>query len=162
MILRLFSIALLIAPTEAVICLLSVLIMLDGIEIFETEERKNSLPIDFSLFIIIFAISAENIFLDLKPVIVYSMWNGYLDSRKTTYNKEWDDFLKEQWRNGARVVHLHTSGHADPDTIAKAIKAISPRNAIYPIHTENSAGFFALDIPQENVRVFLIPLLTKL
>lgn len=88
-------------------------------------------------------------FLDLNPVIVYSMWDGYLDSSKPAYNKEWDDFLKEQERKGARVVHLHTSGHADPETIAEVIKAVSPKEAIYPIHTENAAGFYSLDIPQE-------------
>lgn len=88
-------------------------------------------------------------FLDLNPVIVYSMWDGYLDSSKPAYNKEWDDFLKEQERKGARVVHLHTSGHADPETIAEVIEAVSPKEAIYPIHTENAAGFYSLDIPQE-------------
>lgn len=89
------------------------------------------------------------IFLDLNPVIVYSMWDGYLDSSKPAFNKAWDDFLKEQERKGAKVVHLHTSGHVDPDTIAEVIKAVSPREAIYPIHTENAEGFYALDIPQE-------------
>lgn len=88
-------------------------------------------------------------FIDLKPVIIYSMWDGFLNVNHPAYNKIWDDFLKEQEGNGAEVIHLHTSGHADPDTIAEVIRAVSPKEAIYPIHTESSSGFYDLDIPQE-------------
>lgn len=88
-------------------------------------------------------------FIDLKPVIIYSLWDGFLNSSKPAYNVVWDEFLKEQEKNGAKVIHLHTGGHADTDTIAEMIKAVSPREAIYPIHTENAKGFLELDIPQE-------------
>ena len=74
------------------------------------------------------------------------MWDGYLDPRHKAYKADWDSFLKRQEAKGVEVKHLHTSGHADAAMIAKVIKAVNPIEAIYPIHTENADGFYALAI----------------
>ena len=87
-----------------------------------------------------------NEFLDVKPVIVYSMWDGYLDPEKAAYIPQWDAFLKRQQAKGVEVKHLHTSGHATAEQLARAV---NPKEAIYPIHTERAEGFGELDIPQE-------------
>ena len=47
------------------------------------------------------------------------------------------------------VKHLHTSGHADAEMIAKMIEAVDPKEAIYPMHTENAAGFYELPISEK-------------
>ncbi len=90
-----------------------------------------------------------NEFLDVKPVIVYSMWDGYLDPEKAAYIPQWDAFLKRQQAKGVEVKHLHTSGHATAEQLAQLIRAVNPKEAIYPIHTERAEGFGELDIPQE-------------
>lgn len=90
-----------------------------------------------------------NEFLDVKPVIVYSMWDGYLDPEKAAYIPKWDTFLKRQQVKGVEVKRLHTSGHATADQLAQLIRAVNPKEAIYPIHTEHAEGFCELDIPQE-------------
>ncbi len=90
-----------------------------------------------------------NEFLDVKPVIVYSMWDGYLDPEKAAYIPKWDAFLKRQQAKGVEVKRLHTSGHATAEQLAQLIRAVNPKEAIYPIHTEHAEGFCELDIPQE-------------
>ncbi len=90
-----------------------------------------------------------NEFLDVKPVIVYSMWDGYLDPENAAYIPKWDAFLKRQQAKGVEVKRLHTSGHATAEQLAQLIRAVNPKEAIYPIHTERAEGFGELDIPQE-------------
>lgn len=88
-------------------------------------------------------------FLDLKPSIIYSLWDGYLNPRHKAYRADWDIFLKRQEAKGVEVKHLHTSGHADTEMLAEMIEAVDPKEAIYPIHTENAAGFYELPIRGE-------------
>lgn len=67
-------------------------------------------------------------------VLIYSFWNGYKeteDMRK--FLSACDDF-------GLKIETLHTSGHADKDTILKLIKTVNPKEII-PIHTENAEWF---------------------
>lgn len=84
-----------------------------------------------------------------KPVIIYSMWDGYLDSKHKAYNKEWDDFLKAQEAKGVEIKHLHTSGHAFSQMLEKVIKAMNPKEEMIPMHTEYPEGFMKLDIGEE-------------
>ena len=88
-------------------------------------------------------------FLDLKPVIIYSMWDGYLNSKQSGHNDEWIDFLKRQEAKGIEVLHLHTSGHASVNALEMLINDVEPKEAIYPIHTENAEGFRELNIREE-------------
>ena len=67
-------------------------------------------------------------------LLVYSVWSGY---RETESMKS---FLSECEKLGLRIVTLHTSGHADEDTIKKLIETVKPKELI-PIHTENAERF---------------------
>ncbi len=81
---------------------------------------------------------------DVNPEMIYSMWAGYLDSKKDAYNKELDDFCKKY-----HAFQKHTSGHAYPEFLAQVITAVNPTRMIWPIHTENAEGFMELNISDE-------------
>lgn len=85
-------------------------------------------------------------FREYNPVLIYSMWDGYLDEAKEYANSDLIR-LVNAWKGN--VVHLHTSGHASPETVAKVIEAIHPTEAIVPVHTENLKGFYELEISEE-------------
>lgn len=67
---------------------------------------------------------------DLDPLVVYSMWHGYLDQNANLKNA----------LGGFRLTELHTSGHADVDTIDKVISITNPK-MIIPIHTDMPEQF---------------------
>lgn len=67
-------------------------------------------------------------------VLVYSMWEGYKKQ------PQMQEFLGACTELGLSVVSLHTTGHADPDTIRKLINHTNP-NEIVPIHTEAPEWF---------------------
>lgn len=67
-------------------------------------------------------------------ILVYSFWSGY---RETDSMKP---FLSECEKLGLRIETLHTSGHADENTIKKFIARVKPTTLI-PVHTENAARF---------------------
>ena len=62
-------------------------------------------------------------------LLVYSFWSGY---------RETDDvknFLSQCEAMGLKIVTLHTSGHADFESIKKLVETVNPTEII-PIHTE--------------------------
>ena len=87
-------------------------------------------------------------FADLKPLVIYSMWDGYLDASKDAYNKKWAEFFAPYIESG-QFVQLHTSGHATPETIAKIIETVKPKKRIYPMHTGKAEEFRKLPIKEE-------------
>lgn len=91
-------------------------------------------------------------FKDKKPLVIYSLWNGYLDPKQEAYNKEWADFFAPYIESG-QFKDLHTSGHATAGMIASVIEAVDPQEAIIPMHTENVAGFKELDIDERFKRI---------
>lgn len=101
--------------------------------------------------------------MDQMPVIIYSMWDGYVqESRKDTNgnivenkakNQAWIDFLKKQEEKGVEIKHLHTSGHASPQMLADVIKAVAPTDEIYPMHTEHPEMFEKLDIGAYAIKI---------
>jgi len=66
--------------------------------------------------------------------LTYSMWEGYL---KKTYTKSFIDYLTDR---KFTMSIIHTSGHADTETLIKMVDAISPKN-IVPIHTFNASEY---------------------
>lgn len=70
-------------------------------------------------------------------LLVYSMWSGYQQQPAMS------SFIKECEDMGLRLVSLHTSGHADPDTIRALIEKVQPTEII-PIHTKNAGWFESL------------------
>ena len=69
---------------------------------------------------------------DKKPVVIYSMWKGYLKQENVK------SFLK-----GYRRLDMHTSGHADRDAIKMVIDTVKP-DVIVPMHTEVPEEFLKL------------------
>jgi ribonuclease J len=66
--------------------------------------------------------------------LIYSMWNGYLQNSST---KKFIDFLlKHQFV----LHHIHTSGHADIETLIKMVEALKPIY-IVPIHTFSGSEY---------------------
>ncbi len=66
--------------------------------------------------------------------LVYSMWEGYMKKPTTR------QFL-EYFRQRKYSIHnIHTSGHADIETLKQMVEAIKPKN-ILPIHTFNAADY---------------------
>lgn len=63
-----------------------------------------------------------------RGVFIYSMWGGY-KKEKTT--KEFVDFLVEK---GLTEKTIHTSGHADRNSLKKMVEVLNPKNLV-PIHT---------------------------
>lgn len=59
---------------------------------------------------------------------IYSMWSGYL---KTPNTKSFVDHLTGK---GFAFHQIHTSGHADIETLQEMVAAINPKNLV-PIHT---------------------------
>ena len=84
-------------------------------------------------------------FADLEPIVVYSMWEGYLNPKHKAYNDGWKKFLD----SCNHVEYMHTSGHATASLIAEVINAVEPRESIYPIHTENAKELEKLKINEE-------------
>ena len=67
-------------------------------------------------------------------VLLYSMWEGYKE------HADMADFLNFMRGEGVKVISLHTSGHADGNTIDDLVEKVRP-SVIIPVHTENSAWF---------------------
>lgn len=76
-----------------------------------------------------------------KPVLIYSMWGGYLQEDKPYTNHDLISVKKKAETLGFAFEELHTSGHAEPKAIAEVIEAIDPQEAIVPIHTEKPEAF---------------------
>ena len=71
-------------------------------------------------------------FKHLNPVVIYSMWKGYLEDAKMK------EFLE-----GYKRIDLHTSGHADSDAIKMVVDVIDP-DMVIPMHTEVPEAFLKL------------------
>lgn len=67
-------------------------------------------------------------------ILFYSMWNGYKAKGDVA------EFLRFMQGKGVRIVDLHTSGHADADTVQALINDVAPQYII-PVHTENAEWF---------------------
>ena len=67
-------------------------------------------------------------------VLFYAMWKGYMEQ------PEMKEFLTKLEQKGVKIHILHTSGHADVDTIRALVDVTKP-SIIAPIHTENAIWF---------------------
>jgi ribonuclease J len=83
------------------------------------------------------------------PVIIYSLWDGYLNKDHPARKEDWIDFMEKQESKGVEVKHLHTGGHASVQMLTDVINAVNPTRAILPMHTEDETGFKELDIFEE-------------
>lgn len=67
-------------------------------------------------------------------ILFYSMWSGYKEKEDI---RSFLQFMQDQ---GVEIIDLHTSGHADAETILKLINNVNPAYLI-PVHTENADWF---------------------
>lgn len=77
----------------------------------------------------------------LNPVVIYSMWTGYLEQ----------DNVKA-FLAGYKRLDMHTSGHADSDAIKMVIDTVQPEMVI-PMHTEVPEAFLQLT---KNSKIMLL------
>lgn len=78
--------------------------------------------------------------------LIYSMWEGYLQKSGT---KKLIDYLTKR---NFTILKIHTSGHADTQTLKQMVEAIKPKK-IVPIHTfgkSEYAGIFSTPILELN------------
>ncbi len=61
-------------------------------------------------------------------IFIYSMWNRYKQEKTT---KDFIDFLINK---GMTEIQIHTSGHADRDSLKRMVEVLKPKNLV-PIHT---------------------------
>jgi len=80
-----------------------------------------------------------------KTKVYYSMWKGYLDNKNSAFNKSLSDFLAPY-----KLKYLHTSGHADIETLCKVFGTVNPQEGIIPIHTEAPEKFQEL-FPEQTI-----------
>ena len=79
-------------------------------------------------------------------LLIYSAWDGYYkDPEQVKANPRYKLF-REAFDN---VVDIHTSGHADRDTLARVITAINPKESIIGIHKDPGTTLKSLDIPDD-------------
>ena len=79
-------------------------------------------------------IDLENIHKIEGGNLIYSMWEGYLKKSDT---KKFVDYLTSR---NFTIYNIHTSGHADTETLKKMVEAIKPKNNI-PIHTFSGSEY---------------------
>ena len=75
-------------------------------------------------------------------LLVYSMWEGYKKQ------PQMQDFLAACVSKGLSLCSLHTTGHADAETIRKLIEYTNPTEII-PIHTESPEWFLNFQNTEE-------------
>lgn len=82
-------------------------------------------------------------FKEENPLLIYALWKGFINKEKypDTYNECYGNLIKN-WRHEV----LHTSGHADVETIEKMIHLVKPRQGIIPIHTTKKTDFIKLNV----------------
>jgi len=93
--------------------------------------RKNSTPKRRSIFE-----EMRDKYYSVDGQIVYSMWDGYL-------NPDHLDKALADYIGDCQPVHLHTSGHAYVETIARLIETVQPK-MIVPMHTEKAEEFTSI------------------
>lgn len=81
-----------------------------------------------------------------QTAFVYSQFEGYINPEHKAFNSSTYDFIHlYDWT----VIFLHTSGHANRDTLAAVCTHINPTTAIIPIHRDADTNFSDLDISPE-------------
>ena len=82
--------------------------------------------------------------------LIYSLWDGYVNPTSSAFDPVLAHFVDSF---GDNAYHLHTTGHADSDTLAEIIMALRPREAIIPIHTEHGEMYRDLPIGEYRQKV---------
>lgn len=81
-----------------------------------------------------------------QTVFIYSQFEGYINKALPTFKQSTYDFVHSY---GWAVEHVHTSGHASPQTLKKVCELVRPSMAIIPIHKEKDSNFAGLQLASE-------------
>jgi len=76
-----------------------------------------------------------------EAVLIYSMWEGYLNGR----SPELSQFVLPFEETG-NIRYLHSSGHATLTDTQIICNAVMPKKGIIHIHTENGESFKELEL----------------
>lgn len=76
-------------------------------------------------------------FPDNDTILIYSSWDGYYKIPEQVKVNDGYQKFRELFNN---VVDIHTSGHADRDTIKKVIEIVNPKEDVIVIHREADAS----------------------
>ena len=81
-----------------------------------------------------------------ETLLIYSSWDGYYkDPEQVMLNPRYKLF-REAFHN---VVDIHTSGHADRQTIEEVIETVNPQRAIIGIHKDAGQTLESLNLSEE-------------
>ena len=81
-----------------------------------------------------------------ETLLIYSSWDGYYkDPEQVNVNPDYLRF-REQFHN---VVDIHTSGHADRQTIKDVIETVNPKQAVICIHKDKDQTLESLDLSDD-------------
>ena len=81
--------------------------------------------------------SMREYFPDNETVLIYSSWDGYYKTPEQVKVNPMYKMFRDSFNN---VVDIHTSGHADRDTIKKVIDIVNPKDEVIIIHKEADAS----------------------
>lgn len=84
-------------------------------------------------------------------LLIYSMWNGYLDKNRAAFDERTYDFIEDAKKGGSKFLPLHTSGHATVSQL-KMVCEITNAKAIIPIHSEKPEYFNDMGI-DANIKI---------
>ena len=93
--------------------------------------------------------SAQYICNNLEPsevVLIYATWDGYYKDLEQVKANPRYKYFHDAFDN---VVDIHTSGHADRETLARVINTINPKESIIGIHKDPGTSLKSLDISDE-------------
>ena len=84
-----------------------------------------------------------DIYNDEKPWLIYSMWGGYAKEGKDYTNS---DVINIRNLFGDRILDgtmdgVHTSGHADVETLKEVCQTVHPRIGVIPIHKDENSRY---------------------
>ena len=74
---------------------------------------------------------------DNETILIYSSWDGYYKTPEQVKVNPMYKMFRDSFNN---VVDIHTSGHADRDTIKKVIDIVNPKEEVIIIHKEADAS----------------------
>ena len=74
---------------------------------------------------------------DNETILIYSSWDGYYKIPEQVKVNPMYKMFRDSFNN---VVDIHTSGHADRDTIKKVIDIVNPKDEVIIIHKEADAS----------------------
>ncbi len=80
--------------------------------------------------------------------VSYSMWKGYLDKSNSAFSPSLYNFIMPY-----PDCDMHTSGHADVETLRTVFDTVKPKHGIIPIHTEAPENFQKVFPNQKIIRL---------